>query len=139
MKPLEVPTFDGDKRMFEDFWALFESLVNASTEPANLKMARLRQSLTGKALEAIRGLGVSPLEYDEAKKILQTKFGGMRRLLRAYMDQLEKLPTIRINDVQALEKFVDLVGITVVKLQAEGRDGELEDGTLHSLLVKKAA
>ena len=36
-----------------------------------------------------------------------------------------------------MEKFVDLVGITVVKLQAERRDGELEDGTLHSLLVKK--
>ena len=28
-------------------------------------------------------------------------------------------------------------GVTVVKLQAEGRDGELGDGTLHSLLVKK--
>ena len=38
----------------------------------------------------------------------------------------------RSNDIHALEKFV-----TVVKLQAERRDGELEDGTLHSLLVKK--
>ena len=27
--------------------------------------------------------------------------------------------------------------ITVVKLQAEGKDGELGDGTLHSLMVKK--
>ena len=68
---------------------------------------------------------------------IKTKYGGTRRLLRAYLDQLEQAPLIGSNDIHALEKFVDLVGITVVKLQAERRDGELEDGTLHSLLVKK--
>ena len=56
LKPLKVPTFSGDKHKFEDFWALFRSLVDESAEPANLKMARLRQCLTGNALEAIRGL-----------------------------------------------------------------------------------
>ena len=137
LKPLKVPTFDGDKRKFEDFWAIFTSLVDESTEPVNLKMARLRQCLTGNALEAIRGLGVPVHEYEEAKEILKTKYGGTRRLLRAYLDQLEQAPPIRSNDIHALEKFVDLVRITVVKLQAERRDGELEDGTLHSMLVKK--
>ena len=73
LKPLKVPMYDCDRRKFEDSWALFESLVDACTEPANLKMARRRQSLTGNPLEAIRGLCVSPLEYEEAKKILQTK------------------------------------------------------------------
>ena len=47
LKPLKVSTFNGDKRKFEDFWALFTSLVDESTEPVNLKMARLRQCLTG--------------------------------------------------------------------------------------------
>ena len=54
-------------------------------------MARLRQCLTGFALEAIRGLG----EYDEAKAILHTKFGRKRRQLHAYMDQLEAMPIFR--------------------------------------------
>ncbi|XP_074634307.1 uncharacterized protein LOC141892872 [Acropora palmata] len=137
LKPLRIPTFDDDKRKFEDFWVLFRSLVDESTEPSNLKMARLRQCLTGNALEAIRGLGVTAPEYEEAKEILKSKYGGARRLLRAYMDQLEQMPLIRSNDIHALERFADLVRITVVKLQAEGRDGELTDGTLHSLLVKK--
>jgi hypothetical protein len=137
LKPLKVPKFNDDKQKFEDFWALFRSLEDESTEPANFKMARLRQCLTGNALEAIRGLGVSTPEYEEAKEILKTKYGGARRLLRAYMDQLEQMPLIRSNDIHALEKFADLVRITVVKLQAEGKDGELGDGTLHSLLVKK--
>ena len=96
-----------------------------------LKIAKLHQCLTGNAREAILGLGVTVQECEEAKEILKTKYGGTRRLPRAYLE-LEQAPLIRSNDIHALEKFV-----TVVKLQAERRDGELEDGTLHSLLVKK--
>lgn len=65
------------------------------------------------------------------------KFGAQRRQLRVYMDQLEKMPQLRNNDVQGFEKFADLVKINVVKLKAEERNGELGEGTLHSLLEKK--
>ena len=58
-------------------------------------MARLRQSLTGSALEAIRGLGVTQPEYEEAKQILETSFGGERRKLQAYMDQIERMPPLK--------------------------------------------
>ena len=85
-------------------------------------------------MDAILGLGVTAPEYEEAKEILKSKYGGARPLLRAYMDQLEQMPLIRSNDIHAQERFADLVRITVVKLQAEARDGELTDGTLHSLL-----
>ena len=136
LKPLRVPDYDGNKAKFEDFWSLFESLVDKSNEPVHLKMARLRQSLSGRALEAIRGLGVSP-EYDEAKEIIRSKFGGQRRQLRGYMDELENMPTMRNNDVNAFEKFADLVRVTVAKLKAENRESELGEGTLHRQLVKK--
>ena len=91
LKPLKVPSYGGDKTKFEEFWGLFESLVDKSKEPVNLKMAQLRQSLYSSALESIRGLGVSEPEYEEAKEILTTKFGGQRQQLWAYMDQLEKM------------------------------------------------
>ena len=55
-KPLRVPTFHGNKVQFEEFWSLFQSLVDASNEPVNLKTARLQQSLVGRAHEVIRGL-----------------------------------------------------------------------------------
>ena len=44
---------------------------------------------------------------------------------------------LKSNDVRGFEKFADLVRISVVKLQADGRDGELGEGTLHGTLVKK--
>ncbi len=56
---------------------------------------------------------------------------------RAYLDELEKMVALNNKDVRGFEKFADLVRVTVVKLKAEGKDGELGDGNLHSLLVKK--
>lgn len=55
------------------------------------------------------------------------------------MDQIEQMPPLKSTDVKSFERFADLVRIAVVKLQAEGRDGELGEGTFHSLLVKKLA
>ena len=59
------------KESLKIFRALFKSLVDDLTEPVNLKMARRRQCLTGNAWEAIRGLGVTVHEYEEAKEILK--------------------------------------------------------------------
>ncbi|CAB3989002.1 Hypothetical predicted protein, partial [Paramuricea clavata] len=137
LKALRVPKFDGTKATFEEFWCLFESLVDKSSEPVNIKMARLRECLSGRALEAIRGLGVSEAEYNEAKDIIQSKFGGERRQLRAYMEELEKTPPLRNNDVSSFDRFTDLVRVTVTKLKAEGRKAELGEGSLHGQLVKK--
>ena len=100
LKALRVPKFEGNKATFEEFWCLFESLVDKSSEPVNIKMARFRECLSGRALKAIRGLGVSEAEYIEAKEIIQSKYGGERRQLRAYMEELEKTQPLRNNDMQ---------------------------------------
>ena len=108
LKALRVPKFEGNKATFEEFWCLFESLVDKSSEPVNIKLARFRECLSGRALEAIRGLGVSEAEYIEAKEIIQSKYGGERRQLRAYMEELEKTQPLRNNDVASFDRFTDL-------------------------------
>ena len=57
--------------------------------------------------------------------------------MRAYMDELEKVSQLHNNDVEAFERFADLVRVTVAKLKAENRQAELGEGTLHNQLVKK--
>ena len=96
LKPLKVPT------SVPTFLRFLRRLVDELAEPVNLKMARLLQCLTGNALEAIRGLGVTIPEYEEAKEILKSIYGGERGSLRTYMDQLEQMPFIRSNDIHAL-------------------------------------
>ena len=55
------------------------------------------------------------------------------------MDQIEKMTSLKSNDVQSLERLDDLVHIDVMKWQAADRGAELRGGTLHSLLVKNFA
>ena len=64
-----------------------------------MKMAKLRQSLSGAALEAISRLGVTELEYDEAKEILQSNFVGERGKLKAFMDQIEEMPHLKSANI----------------------------------------
>ena len=137
LKALRVLKFDGNRTTFEEFWCLFESLVDKSTKPVNIKMARFRECLSGRALEAICGLGVSEAKFGEAKEIFQSKFGGERRQLREYMEELEKIQPLRNTDVASFDRFTDLVRVTVAKLKAEGREAKLREGTLHGQLVKK--
>ena len=114
------------------FLALFKSLVDESAKASNFEKGTTATMPDRRCVGSHPRSGVSTPEYEEAKEILITKYGSARRLLLAYMDQLEQIPLIRSNDIHALEKFADLVRITVVKLQAEGKDGELGDGTLYN-------
>ena len=42
LKLLNVPDYDGNNAKFEQFWNLFESLVDKSNELVSIKMARLQ-------------------------------------------------------------------------------------------------
>ena len=48
LKPFKVPSFDGGKIKFEDFWLLLESLVDCSDEPVNIKMLFYVKALAAK-------------------------------------------------------------------------------------------
>ena len=68
---------------------------------------------------------------------MKTKFGGRRRQLQVNTDQLGTMVPLKNSHIKGFEKFSDLVQLSMVKLQADDRDSELEAGIFHSLLVKK--
>ena len=90
-KRIRLPKFNGDKTKFEYFWATFESIVDETDEPAKYKMIRLKSCLEGKAEEAISKLGFSEEAYKEAKNTLKRRFGGERRQLQNYLEDVKKL------------------------------------------------
>ena len=56
LKALKLPVFDGDKAKFEDFGALFISLVDKNAESAILKWPDLDRVLQGLHYKLFRGL-----------------------------------------------------------------------------------
>ena len=107
MERLQIPKFNGDKTKFEYFWAAFSTIVDDSNEPSKYKMIRLKSCLEDKAAEAIARRGFSKEAYEEAKKTLKRKFGGGRRQIQNYLDELRNMPSLRERNLEDVEKFTD--------------------------------
>ena len=100
-------------------------------------MLQLRQYLSGEALQAIENLGHSPAAYEAAKERLERKYGGKRRQIAVYLEDLENFKQVRTGHAKDLEKFADLLEIALINLKEAGQDQELGDGSLYTKLQRK--
>ena len=124
LERIKLPKFNGDKTKFKNFWATFESIVDETDEPAKYKMIRLKACLEGKTEEAISRLGFSGEAYEEAKNTLKRRFGGGRRHLQNYSEEIKKIRPLQEGNIQELEKFADILVSTAITLREHNRESE---------------
>ena len=101
------------------------------------KMLQLQQCLAGEALSAIEHLGHSAAAYDAAKERLERKFGGKRRQISIYYEDIDKFKQVRPNHSKDLEQFADLLELLVIQLKGAGQHSELVNGSLYCKLQQK--
>ncbi|CAC5416212.1 unnamed protein product [Mytilus coruscus] len=89
------------------------------------------------ALQVIEILGHSAVAYDAAKERLERKYGGQRRQITMYIEELETFKPTREGFAKHIEKFADLLDIAVVNLKEAGRFEELMNGSLYNKLQRK--
>jgi hypothetical protein len=65
--------------------------------------------LKGEALEAIQDLGHTAIAYEKAKERMERKYGGKRRLISKFLDEMAEFPTIRSENSSIVKKFADLL------------------------------
>ena len=88
-------------------------------------------------MQAIENLGYSPAAYEAAKERLERKYGGKRRQIAVYLEDLEKFKQVRTGHAKDLERFADLLEIALINLQEAGQDHELGNGSLYTRLQRK--
>jgi len=137
MKPISIPVFNGDKRRYESWKAVFSACIDRAPATPEYKLLQLKQYVSGEAEKAIEGLGHSGYAYEIAKQRLERKFGGHRRRVALYLEDLENFRPIRPGVAKDLEKFADLLDVAVANLKEDGRTAELQAGTLYSKLQRK--
>ncbi|XP_065194926.1 uncharacterized protein LOC135826224 [Sycon ciliatum] len=137
MKKITIPTFDGDKRRFESWWAAFSTCVDKAPLTAECKMLRLRQYVQGEPLKAIDRFGYTIAAYDAAKALLHRKYGGERRRVAIHLEEIEALKPVRKEHPRDLELFSELLAVAVINLKDSGRATELAAGTFYLTLLKK--
>ena len=90
---LQLPTFDGKITEWLGFWECFQSQVGSSPElPKSAKFTYLLGQLRGEALETVKGINPSEQNYSVLEKTLEENFGRPRRIIRAHVMTLLKMP-----------------------------------------------
>ena len=137
LKRVTIPVFSGDKKTYQNWRAAFMACVDQAPATAEYKLLQLRQCLAGEALRAIESLGHSATAYQTAKERLDRKFGGHRRQIALYLEELDNCRPIRPGNPKDIERYADLLDIAIVNLKEANRSEELQDGLLYMKLQKK--
>ena len=131
---MQIPIFAGDKKNYQSWKASFLACIDSAPATAEYKLLQLRQYLSGEALKVIDSLGHSAAAYEAAKDRLERKFGGKRRQIALYLEELEE---IRQGHAKDIKEFADLLDIAMINLQEAGQQHELGVGSLYAKLQRK--
>ena len=82
-------------------------------------------------------MGHSAVAYEAAKEHLDRKYGGKRRQIAIYLEDLEQFRQIRPGNAKDLDEFADLLDIALISLQEAGQNHELGDDSLSPNCKKK--
>ena len=137
LKRIQLPVFTGDKRSYRNWKAAFMACVDTAPSTGEYKLLQLRQCLSGEALNVIESLGHSAAAYEAAKERLERRYGGKRRQVAIYLEDLDKFPQIRPGNAHDLEQFADLLEIAIINLNETGYHNELGNGFLYGKLRTK--
>jgi len=137
LRRVSIPVFAGDKREFDSWKAAFDACVDKAPATPEYKLLQLRQYLKGEALNCIQELGHSAAAYSAAMERLTRKYGGTRRTLTRFMDDLDKFNPIRTENTKDIERFADLLDLAIVKLQELDHKEDLSNGALYIGMLKK--
>ena len=137
LKRVQIPTFSGDKRNYQSWKAAFLACIDSAPATGEYKLLQLRQYLSGEALTVIENLGHSSTAYEAAKERLERKYGGRRRQIAMYIEELEQFKQIRSGNARDLDKFADLLDIAIINLKEANQTQELGDGSLYAKLQRK--
>ena len=106
LPPIQVPKFDGDPLAFHDWINIFKASVHDNTSSSQThRITYLRNSVSGKAKDLIRGYFCNPAFYNVALAELESRFGSPQHIVTAYIHRLENWAHISSQNPHTLVSF----------------------------------
>jgi hypothetical protein len=109
--PPEPGVFTGDPIAYPGWKCAFETLIEQRGIPAPEQIYYLKKYLGGAARESVEGyfLMATPDAYQEAKQLLEQRYGDPFLVASAFRDKLESWPKVMSRDGIALRKLADFL------------------------------
>ena len=134
---LKLAEFSGDPLEWPEWSQLFQATVHAANMDDSVKMNHLKTMVTGKAKEAIAGLGYTAEMYNVAWNVLVRNFGKPQMVVNAQLKRIYSFPPMKHYDGAALIKFARIVSSCVNVLTQFNYVGDLNsEGVLGSATRK---
>ena len=127
---VSIPIFKGDKRSYESWKVAYTACINQAPATPEYKLLQMRQHLSGEALKVFEGLGHSAPASEAAKYRLERKYGGQRRRVNFYLEEVNNFRPVKPGNAIDLDIFADLLNILVVYLRKSKLLEELANGSL---------
>ncbi|MEW8545262.1 MAG: DUF1759 domain-containing protein [Candidatus Thiodiazotropha sp.] len=107
----EPSVFTWDPLKYPGWKVDFSMLIEQRKIPPAERIHYLKKYLSGTAKEAVENFFLisSDTAYDEAKNLLDERFGDPYVIGSAFRDKLEKWPKIAPKDCNSLQRFADFV------------------------------
>ena len=130
---LKFAEFSGDPLEWPEWSQLFQATVHAANIDDSVKMNHHKTMVTGKAKEAIAGLGYTAEMYNVAWNVLVRNFAKPQIVVNAQMKRIYSFPPMKPYDGAALIKFARIVSSCVNVLTQFNYVGDLNsEGVLGS-------
>ena len=98
--------FSGDVKQFLNCENSFSSCIDKSPLSAQAKLLHLRQYLAGDAAKVLQGLGHSADAYELAKQRLRRRYGGERRKIALFLEEVEQFSRLKAGHSLELKNLV---------------------------------
>ena len=134
---LKLTEFSGDPLEWPEWSQLSQATVHAANIDDSVKMNHLKTMVTGKAKEALAGLGYTAEMYNVAWNVLVRNFGKPQMVVNAQLKRIYSFPPMKPYDGAALIKFARIVSSCVNVLTQFNYVGDLNsEGVLGSATRK---
>ncbi|XP_050413224.1 uncharacterized protein LOC126827753 [Patella vulgata] len=139
LPPPEPGTFSGDPLKYPSWKSAFQTLIDQKDIPVSERMYYLKRYLSGSARECVENYFLLSTEdaYDEAKKLLDDRFGNSFVIANAFRDKLDAWPKIHYRDGIGLRKFSDFLRQCEVAMRTTRSLCVLNDDRENKKLLKK--
>ena len=102
---LDIPSFNGDRMKWTEFWDTFETTIDLNDSLSDIdKLKYLNSKLTGEAKQAVSGIHLSKENYKVAKDLLKERFGDQQTVINSHYSEMVNL-TSASNNTKSLRSL----------------------------------
>ena len=135
---IELPKFAGSYMEWPNFYALFSTVIDESSELSDLeKFHYLRSSLSAAALNTISSLDLKAENYREALNLLINRFENKLLHFQAHIREIAALKVVESGSVEGLRSLSDKLNSHLRALHTIAEKENIADGLMIYLATIK--